>query len=205
MPVSAPPIVYTAGLDLGQAQDFTALAVIETQGEDAERRHALRHLHRYPLRTSYPEIVESVTEVLGRAPLSEHRTTLMVDATGVGRPVVELLRRQRLRAQLTAVTITGGTTVTEDTFGIHVPKRDLVSALQVLLQSGALHIARDLPLASTLITELQGFRVRISATGHDSYAAGEDWRSAPHDDLVLAVALAAWQAAQPPKRWGILL
>jgi hypothetical protein len=80
-----------------------------------------------------------------------------------------------------------------------VPKRDLVSSLQVALQSGALAIADALPLAATLRQELAGFRVKISlTTGHDSYGAGEDWRPAPHDDLVLAVALACWEAGKAP-------
>ena len=34
------------------------------------------------------------------------------------------------------------------------------------------------------------FKVTLSASGHDSYA--NDWRENPHDDLVLAVALAVW-------------
>jgi hypothetical protein len=50
-------------------------------------------------------------------------------------------------------------------------------------------------LAETLREELQNFKVTISAGGHDRYGAGGDalsWREQPHDDLVLAVALAAW-------------
>jgi hypothetical protein len=107
--------------------------------------------------------------------------------------------------RMRAVTITGGNAVTDDGSNLHIPKRELVSALQIMLQSGALQIAAGLPLAETLRTEMKGFRVRISANGHDSYGAGDDWRSAPHDDLVLAVALACWQAAKPPNRWGATL
>ncbi len=47
--------------------------------------------------------------------------------------------------------------------------------------------------AQTLVSGLQAFKVSISLKGHDSY--GNDvgqWRENPHDDLVLAVALAAW-------------
>ena len=44
--------------------------------------------------------------------------------------------------------------------------------------------------ADVLVKELSNFRVKIDpVTAHDSYSA---WREADHDDLVLAVALAAW-------------
>ena len=73
-----------------------------------------------------------------------------------------------------------------------VPKRDLVGCLQILLQSGRLKIARTLPHAETLKTEMLNFRVKINiATAHDSYEA---WREGDHDNLVLAAALAAWKA-----------
>jgi hypothetical protein len=37
-------------------------------------------------------------------------------------------------------------------------------------------------------------RVKVTLNGHEMY---EHWRSGDHDDLVLAVALACWQA----RRW----
>ena len=59
---------YFVGLDLGQAQDYTALAVIEaadTKGAwdpvnlyfGRHRELRLRHLERMPLGRSYPEMV----------------------------------------------------------------------------------------------------------------------------------------------------
>ncbi len=48
----------------------------------------------------------------------------------------------------------------------------------------------------TLADELHNFKVTISALGHDSYGAGDGWREGAHDDLVLAVALAAWFGEQ---------
>ena len=42
---------------------------------------------------------------------------------------------------------------------------------------------------------MTGFRVKINlTTGHDSYSAGENWRSAPYDDLVLALSMACWHS-----------
>jgi hypothetical protein len=45
--------------------------------------------------------------------------------------------------------------------------------------------------AQILMSELADFRVRISASGSDTYGA---WRGGAHDDLVLALALAVWWA-----------
>lgn len=74
-----------------------------------------------------------------------------------------------------------------------MPKRDLVSTVQALLYSERLKIAKDLSEAQALIDELLAFKVSISLKGHDSY--GDDagmWQENPHDDLVLACALACW-------------
>jgi hypothetical protein len=124
---------------------------------------------------------------------------LAVDATGVGLPVIDMLRK-RLREELkgtdtyvdqATVTITGGDSVTKSPDGgLRVPKRDLISATLVLLQNGQLKIAEGLALRETLVKELLNFRVKINiSTAHDSYEA---WREGDHDDLVLSVALACW-------------
>ena len=89
-----------------------------------------------------------------------------------------------------SVTITGGENVTRERQEYRVPKRDLASTLQVLLQNGRLKFADGLPLLDVLLSELQNFKVKINTrTGHDSY---EHWRESDHDDLVLSLALACW-------------
>jgi hypothetical protein len=144
------------------------------------------HLERYELGTPYPLMIERITALMNRPPLAG-RSTLLVDATGVGLPVVDALRDAGL--DLEAVTITGGGKVTPVRGGWHVPKRDLIASAQIALQARRLIIAEGLPHTATLVKELQDYRVEISeATGHDSYNA----RSGAHDDLVLAVALAVW-------------
>lgn len=76
-----------------------------------------------------------------------------------------------------------------------VPKKDLVSVTQVLLQTGRLKIARALPHAELLARELVNFRSRLAAQTVESQL---DWRERANDDLVLALAIAAWQAEQNP-------
>ena len=73
----------------------------------------------------------------------------------------------------------------------------LVSNLLLLSQEGRLKIASGLAEAKTLVAELQNMRVKIDLkTAHDSYGA---WREGQHDDLVLAVALAAWWGENKPR------
>ncbi len=83
-------------VDLGQAQDFTAVAVVErveiVGAWDpmmvAYRRYAelrTRFLERMELGTPYPEVVRRVREITRPADL-RGRCRLAVDSTGVGRP-----------------------------------------------------------------------------------------------------------------------
>lgn len=67
---------------------------------------------------------------------------LAVDATGVGRPVVDLLRGKRLGStRFLPAVITGGDSESYADGYYRVPKRDLMTWLQVLLQRGQLQIA----------------------------------------------------------------
>jgi hypothetical protein len=189
---------YYIGVDLGQAQDYTALAVVERVGvptgeydgrggPQTVAHYHVRHLERFPLGTPYPAIVDGVRELMTSAPLVG-KTDLVVDATGVGAPVVDLLRQAC--SQVFSITITGGDEVSVNGLNYRVPKRDLIGTVQVLLQTKRLKIAPALPEADTLANELRNFRVKMTPLGHDTYGV---WREGSHDDLVLAVALACWR------------
>jgi hypothetical protein len=195
---------YFIGLDLGQASDYTALAVLERsvvaldQACPPEPAYSLRHLKRFALGTPYTAIVPSVAR-LAASPSLEGRCTLVVDQTGVGRPVVDMLRDAPVPARIVPVTITGGNavTVTEDG-SHHVPKKELVTRLQLLLQSRRLKVPRTLREVDILVKELKDFQVRITAAAHETFGT---WREGQHDDLVLAVALSGWFAEREPC-WG---
>ncbi len=185
---------YISGLDLGQQNDFSALAVLErSDGPDPNRPeravsfYSCRHLQRWPLGTAYTQIVARVGEIMATAPLPG--TALAIDQTGVGRAVVDIFREARLPCRLRPITITAGAAVSQDEDGYHVPKKELVSVLQVLLQGRRFRVAGALPEAETLRGELQNFRVKITAAGNETF---NSWRESQHDDLVLAVAMAAW-------------
>jgi hypothetical protein len=117
--------------------------------------------------------------------------TVLVDHTGVGVAVVEELRNAG--SPCVGLTVTAGDQATHEDDNYRVPKRELVTRTQVVMETRRLKIASQLPLADTLVAEFDNFRVRkIALTGNDSYGAGADWRDGNHDDLVLSVAMALW-------------
>lgn len=177
---------FLVSVDLGQAQDYTAVAIIQ-QSEEGTPEYHVRYLERFPIGTPYPAIVEAIKTLLHRDPLWSW-TPVVVDATGVGAPVIDLMKRDGLMP--VPIKIHGGQTTTIDDDGAYrVPKRDLASCARVLLESRRLMIAADLLYAGKLIEEMQVFKSKISISGHDTYEA---WRERDHDDLVLAVAMGCW-------------
>ena len=145
---------YPVGLDLGQSQDFTALAVMQRVNAPTRKENGyddgpikaahyhIRHLERFRLGTPYPAVVERTQELLRHEPLAKAHK-LVIDGTGVGVAVVDMFRQKWLVP--TSIAITGGDTVTRDGGNYRVPKRDLVGVMQVLLQSERLKVAEELP------------------------------------------------------------
>jgi hypothetical protein len=181
-------MLYFLGIDLGQRQDPTALALVRR----VESGLGVVGLERVPLGTPYPEVVARLARLTNQLDLLR-RTKVVVDATGVGAPVVEAMRRGGLNAEITAVTITGGDKERHTGLDYHVPKQDLMTQLQVLLEKRELKISRALPEAGALVKELVNMQARPGARGRLRVAAegmGE------HDDLVMALALAVWRATR---------
>jgi len=174
--------MFYVGLDLGQRRDHSAIAVVEKRSASMH----VRHLERVALGTPYPLVVERVCEVVRRAH-GFGQCCLVVDATGVGAPVVDLLRRAGLGCELTALTITAGE---KESAGC-VPKRDLIAGLQVAMERGEIRVAAGLKEAGSLVRELMDVRLASTPAGRMRMGAegfGE------HDDLVIALALACWRA-----------
>jgi hypothetical protein len=195
-------MAYYVGLDLGQSADYTALAVVqsvkERDGTDKLKTFLhLRYLERYPLRTPYTTIADGVAGLMRSEALNayeydptRHRIAkpeveLLVDKTGVGRGVTDILKERGLR--FTGVVIHGGESSHRSDGAHHVPKKDVVAALEVPFDAERLKVAQGLELWGVLKEELQNFRRKQNPkTSHVSF---EHWRETDHDDLVLAAAL----------------
>jgi len=193
-PASSVAARYLVGLDLGSAQDYSALAILEQHGHGQAAEFLCRHLQRWPLRTPYTAIAADTSRLVNCQELQggSARTVLAVDMNGPGTPVLDLLKTHPLNARVEAIFSHGGDQVTSEGNVTRVPKRELVSTTQIALQTGRLKIAPTLAEAPTLVRELQNYQVEISAeTAHDSYGA---WRAGTHDDLLFAVMLPLWFA-----------
>ena len=178
---------FFVGVDLGQVRDPTAIAVVEAA--DVLR---LRHLERIALKTAYADVVERVRQI-SRSKALDGRRQVVADATGVGRPVVEMLESAKLGGELLPVLATCGGKESRNGAYYHVPKRDLIVRVQTMLHAGKLHISGGLPDADALIRELTQMKVRQSESKRERFAA---WNRSEHDDLVFAVALACWGAVK---------
>lgn len=152
---------FFSGLDLGSRQDYSALVLVEKVVCDNKSEYLVRAIHRWPLRTPYPKIVEDIIHLFSRPPIKD--SILCIDATGVGRAVVDMVRRSGVDARMIPITITAGHQMTRVNGEFHVPKKDLVGVLQVLISSRRIHVSNFLPEAKTLTKELSLFRVKIKA------------------------------------------
>lgn len=194
------PLVRTVvSVDLGSRRDHSAIAVLEERefrttwdavqfGYRWEKRILVRYLERLPLRTNYVDVAARVKEVADSVIYPKARA-VVVDATGVGMPVVDLLKQSHLKAIVMPVIITGGDTTSRDGNLWRVPKKDIVSNIQILLEQHTLRLPGTIPEVEMLIKEMQDMRVVVSPAGNEKFGAN---REGEHDDLVLAVGLGAW-------------
>jgi hypothetical protein len=92
-PPPPPPVrvLDTAAMGRLTITEPAALKRLFAERPRTANRYTLRHLERFDLGTRYDAIVERVTTLFSRPPLAGG--TLAVDATGVGRPVVDLFVR----------------------------------------------------------------------------------------------------------------
>jgi len=189
------------GLDLGKSIDFTALTLLqwsEWQPGAPPIVYNVPALRRWPLGTSYVELSAWMVKFFRSFTPSpiEPLPLFVVDETGVGVAVVEMIREALIDAKLfprmVAVTITGGSQANNFASGRwRVAKKQLASTLVKLFQSHRIAISNKLPEAATLVKEAQNFSVKITPAGNETF---ESWREGTHDDLVLSLALACWAA-----------
>ena len=145
--------------------------------------HEVIHIARLPIGLSYPAQVAAIVALADNLDEAE-RPTLVLDATGVGRAITDMVRAA-WDGPIRAVVITGGDTEHDGNGYSRVPKADLVACLEAVLSSRRLHARPGLPLASELEQELREFGYELGAAGRPRY----EGRGA-HDDLVMSLSLA---------------
>lgn len=200
---------YIISISLGQPHERTALGLLEVEpSEDpAEIVCSVRRLTRYDQGAGFPDIIADTIKVASDAKEQLSLTdgpALILEATSVGKPVVDLFNREHDNGALKvkhfeAMLVSAGDTEGDEVFDRvrywRIPKRNLASVMQVLLQTSRLKIAPALPEARALVSELQNFRVNINLAASADML--DPWRTGAQDDLVFCVAAGCWRALKP--------
>lgn len=169
-PLTHKPVVCW-GVDLGKAMDWTVMLGLDENADAAELERFQR---------PWADTMRACRRML-KAPT-------VMDATGVGDPIVEMLQRPDATdgpaiPNLRGFQITGAS------------KQPLLERLAFRIQQGTTSIPEGYPA-----TEYEAFEYEVTRT-HTRYSAPEG----QHDDVVLAHALAleAWEdRARAPSRGG---
>ena len=199
---------FTLGVDLGQTCDSSVFALVSrvTEGsrqwdmtpqkqriEQPTIRYEVNYIRSIPLNTSYTDVVADLVNVYrnldARAP-----TDLVVDQSGVGRPMADLIKAEGIR--FAGVTILGIAETRQAKPGEwRISRNELISRYQAGLSSG------DLKYGA--FSEREHLREEtIGLTGGYTGAGNFriDTRSGAHDDRVVAASLAYWWASKPRAR-----
>ena len=185
------------GLDIGQRQDHSAIAVVERlevlTGE-FDRVHYVpvrriefwaRHLERIRLGTPYPKVIDRVRALVTQL-AANHHVVLIVDAGGPGMPVVDLFKRAQLKCTIAPVIVTAGDRESYGTGVYTVPRKHLIQGVKIVIQTDQLRLQHGTPEANILEKELTNLTLE-GGGGH-------------HDDLAFALSLALWRARKTPSR-----
>lgn len=163
----------TFGLDLARTQDFTVLTGLDSGGRQI-------YFDRFN-QVSWERAVESVARAVEQYPHSQ----IVVDATGVGDPVYEILRKRLPGTKVVPFKFTSSS------------KEAIIDNLAMKLES------RDISLLDLHVqtAELAAFEYQKTASGH---AVRMSAPAGKHDDCVIALALAAWGVRKPRKEFYVL-
>lgn len=206
---------FLMGVDLGQVSDSTAISITDERVDKLDhtspidsafgvpretlfsRKYLLRYLERPPLGTPYTSIVKSIKELIDR-PQVRGNIDLVVDATGVGRPVIDIMHDEGLNPIPIVITFgqVGKAVEMDDDGYYRVPKVDIMSALQVLFGSKRLKYPAELKsevtgenLLPVWLLEMERFKMKQTEAKNTTYEA---WRESDHDDIVLSIAIQCW-------------
>lgn len=158
-----------AGIDWARYPDYTALVALRVSESgcevvDIDRFNGL----------GWNLQIERAVRFLA----ANRVTAVLTDQTSVGDPVTEQLKERLWKA--------GVDTTVDGYVFTNQSKRDLIEHLALRFAQGRIAIPRD----EQLMRELQYFEYELTASGNVRMNA----RSGCHDDLVIALALACWQA-----------
>ena len=126
------------------------------------RHYAVRHLERLPPATPYPEVFTRLKSVFADPSLKGSH--LVADYTGVGQPVLDMLRKAKVGASVTPLLVTNGKRHTSDERGgWYVPRRNWPRHCRYSCSRGDCGWHRHTQ-AAILVKELAAFQLKVTAT-----------------------------------------
>ena len=210
---------YSIMVDVAKKKDFFAIVVFEANPRVVAGSPLLgnpdRTVMKYDIvyiekarELRYPQMIERIVRITNYAQI-KNDYDLLIDGTGVGDPIIDYVRDAGLFP--IPIIFTGGIKVSEvyEEMGkvfanttdrlqaartlkeIHVPKKDLVSAGQVLMQQGRIFTAQGINYRSDIEEQLMGFigKVNEDTKKRKGYEAETEEL---HDDLVVCYLMGAW-------------
>lgn len=171
-PYSPDPKFYVAGVDLGQKQDHSAVALVDK----VERKFALIHLKQFQLGTEYGAVV-GYLKLLNE---NLHVRRIMIDQTGVGETFMSMARNSGVN----------------NAKGIELSlqkKQDVMTFLKHCMEDGLVHIPYD----REFMNELNIERFELLETGRLKFSHPPG----THDDRLWAFALAIYYARLEPTEY----
>lgn len=175
-------------IDIGRDGNPSAIVIIEltvrelgldktTYMQALRKVFRVRWLEKIPLGTPYMDVVRRVKELVATDAL-KGRCDVVVDATGVGGPIVELLREAKMGCAVVELVITSGQSDGGEGMDRKVPRKNLLYGLERALSEEELEVAASLEESGALAAEMAGVRVKGKTKGAD--------------DLTMALAMGVW-------------
>lgn len=188
---------YWLGVDLGQSNDFTSLVLLEDEclpvlenGQVALGKRSLAVVMADRFRgVSYDAAVSFIVRVRN-APEIRHACKLTIDATGLGRPVSDML--DAVDCPHYACQMTSGQDWRRDGKYINIGKTFLVENAAVMFTSGQLKWASDLDQKAQIEADLATFALHNTSAGNQVIV--QERNASGHGDYGIALALACFSA-----------
>lgn len=183
--------------DLGQANDFTAVCVIEDEqlpvlndGRCELTPRALTVVHADRFRgVSYVAVADYLLR-LKNAKQWASKSHLVIDGTSVGRVMSDMLTEMSVPHD--AVQMTGGQEWRRKGRYVNASKTLMIENTAVLFASGELKFANDLPLKGELEADLGTFTIETTAGGNSIIAQPRS--SGGHGDLAVSLVVCCFAA-----------
>jgi hypothetical protein len=160
-----------AGIDWARYSDYTAIVAVAVKESGCE----VIGIDRFNA-MGWSSQIQRAADFLRQHKVS----AVLTDQTSIGDPLLEQLR-SKLWEQGAQMAVEGYAFTNQS-------KRDLIENLSLRFAHNAITIPRD----EALMRELQYFEYELTQSGNVRMNA----RTGHHDDLVIALALACWQAKQ---------